>query len=456
MGRRTVDSLVERIRVEWRSRLFEFGKDVLEVRREELHLTQTQVAKDIGIDPSTYSRIEGGVESPKDPPVAIAIARKLRLDPEKADAWFQLLYSIRAPQALSPESLFEKYGLSIHTSDFPSEEYWHIDAAKRVEVFADAAEMINSWAPTEERRRWKLQRINSFSEFPLAISGINRYVDHETDHAAMLILEWVRKNDSVRWHELIANLDRLGELAYLDARAEGLNVKNARALNTLLCYAHRFGPPALSDKVLRYALHLADTQPNAASNYILRDVLHCDVFRAQPVAEQRFYDWLSDAFRSPDESEDDAVEEAVPGWEILYFSSWVWHDQQHFLNAHLLPKSSAINQKELSRVLKQTLDHMNKHDLPALSTANYALVCIKLFEAERQRRRLRKVMNSEIVEELVGLAADSIPNRIRGIPVLEEIWGHLMRRIEVIAEAWGSADNAANTVFEARVDERWN
>lgn len=432
------------------TKLYEFREEFLRRRRKDiLGFSQAYVAKKIGVSQSNYSRYESGELEP-DRQIASAIADILQFDAKTRSVWLSLLFNTSTMMNVSPNEMLKTYHLSIGTSESAHREFLHIDPAKREEVLVRAAHILNSWAPVETQRLWKLQRIKSFAEFDSKIYGLDTYIDHETDHAVMLILEWMKEGDSERWRNLVDNLDRFVDVVYWNARAERLNLENARALNTLLCYAHRFGPPALSEKVMNYTLKLADGHENDVSDYILRDVLHCDVFRAAPTGEQRLYDFLKDTFKATRDGAGGTTEPICPGSEILYFAPSVWEYQAPFLRNHLLPDPLGIKRADLAKVLKQTLEHMDGHDLPPLSVANYALACLKLLDAHQKSSG--SLLSWDIVETMIRVADVPTENAIHGMPVIHDIWSEMVIQFERLAEAW----NYFQGELQTHLNERWN
>lgn len=445
-----MDSMSERFRTERTRLLNDFGEDVLREKRTTLGLTQKEIAEAVGMNQSTYSRIEGGWETPKDFPTADAIAHSLHLDEGQAQKWFNLLYGVHLGDSITSSEPFQRFGLSIEVSDLSSKDYLHISAGARTQVFAKGAELLNNLVPIEERRRKELHNTRNLRLLDEKRLGISWYVDHDTDHAIMLLLDWLRGHDSVRWHDLHRNLEKLIDILYLRVINEGFDLGDARSLNTLLCYSHRFGPHALAEKSMQYSLKLWNKYPNLPSAYILRDVLHCDAFCERPQAQEVFYDFLGGVYDSNQDAASPVGSEVIPGLEVLYFSPSLWSTQKAILNNQLLPNQSGMDQSESSSVIRHVLEHLPSSDQPTLSTANYALVCLRLLEINR--RTLFPLIDYETVEAMGRVSSLPVPSSFKGAGLLSGIWAGLVRRFDAIETAWmGSA-----LEFQTTVDERWD
>jgi transcriptional regulator with XRE-family HTH domain len=101
----------------WRSRRHEFGKKVLQHRRDELGLTQSQIAKRTGISQPWLSRIESGSYDNLSPEIVRVLAECYKLSQEERAEWFEILY------AISPENVGSVPDASWTNYDFRIEAF---------------------------------------------------------------------------------------------------------------------------------------------------------------------------------------------------------------------------------------------------------------------------------------------------------------------------------------------
>ncbi len=445
---------LEIIRSSWRADVQEFAENVLRPHRERLNLNQTEMALRIGVDQSRISRIERGLGVPRDQVTAIRFADEYRLEEIFKKDWLQLLFGYPNPRPAYSDHLLQLYGISLDVSELNQEEYLHIHEGNRIEFLTRAAQMINNVAPVEASRRKWLRHLTTLSALDAEALGLSTYIDHDTDHAVMLLLEWLQRHDPVRWQDLLQNLERLIDIAYRQALEASLDIAMSRTLNTVLCYAERFGPLALSDKSMTYALNLWTQERSVAADYIYRDMLHCDVFSKQPLAEDRFHDFLDSTFQSTSQLQRGRDEQVIPGLEVLYFSPSIWASQGNLLKNRLLPVQSEMKANDFARVLSQVLNHINKPGAPALSEANYILVCLKLIEANADLPFT--MLNQQIVDQLAELALLPTPTAFRGDPLLRRIWSEMTRQFGMVERSWERAQAEFRSTYDIARKSRRN
>src|SRR6266702_2304015 len=78
----------------WRSKLFEFGNEVLTENRKKAHLTQKKVASVLDLDQSEVSRIERGITKPNDIITIESICDIYKLTPNQKREYLQLTCGI--------------------------------------------------------------------------------------------------------------------------------------------------------------------------------------------------------------------------------------------------------------------------------------------------------------------------------------------------------------------------
>ncbi len=432
------DKSVERRRNAWHLDLAEFATTVFPAYRDKLNLSQTEMEMRIGFDQTLVSRLESGEWLPRDYPGAEPIVKGYGLSDEDAQAWYHLLFGVPASGETWDE-VAARLGFAVQPSELNQDEYRHIHPRGRNESFLKASRLLSQLAPAGERQRKKLKKVRRLSNYDLQVLGLDTYIDHDTDHAFMLLLQWLKTNDPTRWQDLCLNLDRFTDLIAGRASDSGLDVHVTRSLNTLLCYGHRFGPSVLADKAMRLALTLSTQESHAAGAYLTRDLLHCDIFRERPREEQRFHDELK-RFQSPSRASVDSEEQAIPLLEVLYFSPSIWVSQGETLRRQLLPNSSGIGPNQLRRALWQTLRHLQEPGLPPLSAANYMLVATKLIENHRDD--LFPALSQNIVNDMRSLSAAPTPTAFHGDALLFDIRRQMVAEFERVARAWADAGGA--------------
>jgi len=85
---------LEAQKMHWRSRLLDFGEDVLLEKRRKLRKTQLEISKNIGLNQSQISRLERGLTRPLDIPTIEAVCSAYKLSLKEKQEYFKLSLGI--------------------------------------------------------------------------------------------------------------------------------------------------------------------------------------------------------------------------------------------------------------------------------------------------------------------------------------------------------------------------
>ncbi|KKS41499.1 MAG: hypothetical protein UV05_C0054G0007 [candidate division CPR1 bacterium GW2011_GWA2_42_17] len=125
----------------WWGDLSEFGETVLKQKRQNLGLTQQQVAKIVGLNQSQISRIEQGLSRPSDPPTLDSIAKAYHLNQKEKEYLYQLFVGVETIKTKIGESLTPVLDLLDKQTSFIA----HANRSGNPQVASDHAKSIREW-----------------------------------------------------------------------------------------------------------------------------------------------------------------------------------------------------------------------------------------------------------------------------------------------------------------------